>query len=131
MSPCPRSESLQGLLDENLDGPEFDEIVIHIEICVSCQELLEDLTRGLGWKSTMPELSGVPKKLDFEQEIEEFDLGRQKCPNSLPGDISSRPIPPRTLTQSEPLGTSPGSEPGSRSDRLANGARLRDPGPAG
>ncbi len=110
MSPCPRSESLQGLLDEFLEGPELEEIVIHIEICVSCQEVLEDLTRGLGWKSTMPELSGVPK-LDFEQEIEEFDLAGRSA-NSLPGDISSADSA-RTLTQSEPLGTSPGSEPGS------------------
>jgi hypothetical protein len=72
MTPCPSRESLQGLLDECLERPALEEIVIHIEICVSCQELLEDLTRGLGWKSTMPDLS-VVREPEIEQAIEKSD----------------------------------------------------------
>jgi hypothetical protein len=59
MSRCPDRDSIQGLLDERLEGMELEEIVIHIEVCPSCQDLLEDLTRGRGWKSTMPDSSGL------------------------------------------------------------------------
>ena len=109
MSSCPSRESLQGLLDERLEGLELEEIVIHIEVCPGCQELLEDLTRGLGWKSTMPELSGAGG-LEIEQPIDEADL-----PDRSTDELTADVLPTgstQTLTQSEPQSNSPRSEPG-------------------
>jgi serine/threonine protein kinase/lipoprotein NlpI len=48
------------MLENRLDGVELEGIVVHIEICLSCQEQLEDLTRGDAWKSTLRESSGGP-----------------------------------------------------------------------
>ncbi len=53
MSACPGEDMLLGLLNEGLDGSELAEIVIHVETCLTCQEHLEALTRGQGWKSTV------------------------------------------------------------------------------
>jgi serine/threonine protein kinase/tetratricopeptide (TPR) repeat protein len=72
MNSCPGRDSIQGLLDECLEASEFEEIVIHIEVCASCQELLEALTRGHGWKSTMPDCS-VAGELELERAPVERD----------------------------------------------------------
>ena len=55
MIACPSQDLLVGLLENRLDGVELDGIVVHIEICISCQQQLEDLTRGEVWKSTLGE----------------------------------------------------------------------------
>src|SRR5262249_41182120 len=35
--------------------PELAELVIHVEICLQCQNELESLTCGNGWKTTVPD----------------------------------------------------------------------------
>ncbi len=61
MNDCPSQDSLLGLLDHRLDEAEFDEIVVHVEICIPCQERLEVLTRGDVWKSTLREMPDEPR----------------------------------------------------------------------
>ena len=53
MSACPGEDLLLGLLNERLGEADLAEIVIHVETCLTCQERLEALTRGQGWKSTV------------------------------------------------------------------------------
>jgi serine/threonine protein kinase/lipoprotein NlpI len=55
MSACPSDDLLLEMLNERLQGPKLAEIVIHVETCRICQEQLENLTRGRGWKTTVPE----------------------------------------------------------------------------
>ncbi len=55
MNDCPSQDLLLGLLENRLDRLAVEEIEIHIEICVPCQEQLEDLTRGDAWKETLGE----------------------------------------------------------------------------
>ncbi len=96
MSSCPSRDSIQGLLDECLEGPELEEIVIHIEICPICQELLEDLTRGRGWKSTIPDSSVVG--VEIAEGIGEADPARGSTDEQT-GDFSP-PGLAATLTSS-------------------------------
>jgi eukaryotic-like serine/threonine-protein kinase len=109
MNACPSQDSLHGLLDERLEGPELQELVIHIEICTSCQELLENLTRGQGWKSTMPDCSGAGD-LEIEEAHDESGAARGST-DELTGDVLSAGAI-RTLTQSGPVNGLPRSEPG-------------------
>jgi eukaryotic-like serine/threonine-protein kinase len=55
MNACPSQDLLVGMLENRLNGVEFDGIVVHIEICIPCQAQLEDLTRCEVWKSTLRE----------------------------------------------------------------------------
>jgi eukaryotic-like serine/threonine-protein kinase len=58
MSACPGEDLLLGLLNERLDGSELAEMVVHVEACPRCQQHLEELTRGHGWKSTLEDVAG-------------------------------------------------------------------------
>jgi serine/threonine protein kinase/tetratricopeptide (TPR) repeat protein len=44
--PCPSTEDLQRLLDEQLEDSERTQISTHVDVCPHCQETLESLTRG-------------------------------------------------------------------------------------
>ncbi len=94
MHACPSRDSIQGLLDERLLGAELEEIVVHIENCAACQELLESLTRGLGWKSTMPDSS---RSGELEQSSDERDPARGST-DELTGDFGPADSV-RTLSQ--------------------------------
>ena len=59
MSACPSEESLLGLLDDRLHGRKLDEIVVHVETCLRCQEQLETLTRGHGRNTIEPAALGA------------------------------------------------------------------------
>ena len=128
MSSCPSRDSLQGLLDERLEGPELEAIEIHIEICPSCQDLLEGLTRGLGWKSTIPECSGA-EPLEIEHAIDEPEPSggstSELTADFLPVDSI------RTLTHSGHSQRLAERRARQSPHRVALGPRLRDPGPAG
>ena len=88
MSPCPSRDSLQGLLDECLsEGRSWKRSSIHVEICPSCQELLEKLTRGQGWKSTDARLLGGGRARD-RGSADEADPARGSTDEQT-GDLSS------------------------------------------
>jgi serine/threonine protein kinase/lipoprotein NlpI len=127
MSSCPGRDSLQGLLDEPLSEPELAEIVVHIEICLPCQEELEKLTSGHGWRSTVREIpsqsdesarpsphAGGDQTVDrsdsagSDEAIDRRDRAGRNS-DSLAGDV-----PPaasvRTMTASGPPDASPRSD---------------------
>jgi tetratricopeptide (TPR) repeat protein/tRNA A-37 threonylcarbamoyl transferase component Bud32 len=58
MSSCPSDEQLLCLLDELLDRPDEDRIVVHVETCSRCQARLDELVRDRlpnpGWLPTQP-----------------------------------------------------------------------------
>jgi serine/threonine protein kinase/Tfp pilus assembly protein PilF len=65
MIDCPSRDLLLGLLENRLEGPALDELVVHIEICAPCQDHLEDLTRRDVWKST---LRDAPEEAGFQDD---------------------------------------------------------------
>ena len=86
MSSCPSRDSIQGLLDECLEGMELEEIVIHIEICANCQELLEALTRdALAEVSRRPAGVGRIRRAvpaddpRLALEVAATGVGRRRC----------------------------------------------------
>ena len=134
MSACPSQDQLHGLLNECLDGPELAEIVIHIETCPRCQEQLEDLTRGHGWKTTAPEVSGergvdegtaAHSRVQLENDPggDAIDVAKISAaiddPDPAGGNTDPATTdnlaadPDQTVTQSAPQNGSPGSESGS------------------
>jgi WD40 repeat protein/tRNA A-37 threonylcarbamoyl transferase component Bud32 len=46
MTRCPSSELLQQLLADRLSGPEAEALEAHVEVCSSCQQVLEEWTGG-------------------------------------------------------------------------------------
>jgi WD40 repeat protein len=63
MKPCPGTQSLRGLLDETLAEGERTEVEKHVEVCLACEQILEQLTRAdcafLGEPALGMELSAV------------------------------------------------------------------------
>ena len=151
MSPCPSRDSLQGLLDEKLEGPELAEIVIHIEICPRCQEragdsderprLEIDGARGPGRPDpagearrfrraavTRPSISRV--RTATGRAIDRLEFGRRQH-EFADGRNSDRPIRFEQLPRAGQPMAPPDPNRGRPPNRLAQGPRLRDPGAAG
>ena len=57
MTACPSEDQLRQLLDDRLIGLALAEIVGHVEVCPSCHEQLEALTRGNRSKTTLGDVS--------------------------------------------------------------------------
>jgi eukaryotic-like serine/threonine-protein kinase len=56
MRVCPGENVLLAMLDERVEGQGLLDLEDHIETCARCQELLEQLTRGQGGKTTQKDV---------------------------------------------------------------------------
>jgi hypothetical protein len=79
MTSCPSDQELQRLLNDELDGADEAESVIHIESCVKCQERLNDLT---SCDDFHPSWLGSPGS---EIGAKKGDIGSSCLSLSLPG----------------------------------------------
>ncbi len=152
MDDCPSQHELRCLLDERLDPPDLDQIVIHVEICRRCQELLETLTAAQAWKSTLRDaMADADQECDPEDASSLADEVEEHSTCEVPGGAIAELIsaldspngskirrtadspdvnPERTITRSGPRRGRRGRHR-PRSVAYVPSARLRDPGTAG
>ena len=78
MTSCPSNETLGRLGVEIADGPRFEELERHIELCAACQSYLEKLAhRGTGWEESRVPI--VQHRVDLPEIpgfVIEEELGR-------------------------------------------------------
>jgi tetratricopeptide (TPR) repeat protein/tRNA A-37 threonylcarbamoyl transferase component Bud32 len=112
---CPSDEQLSQLLEEQLNDDELAIIVLHLEHCEECQELLEELTRDRLALDTLGDLSeelggiglGVrPLACDLDSTMGDFPFD-----DTADFLLESLPRPKRMIPNrphfSEPGGTRP------------------------
>jgi len=115
MTACPSRDLIVELLNDCLDGTELAETVAHIENCPRCQEHLEDLTRGHGWKTTVPEVSGErgPEGGAAAQSTAELE-------NGSAADAIGVPEIEDTIDDTEPVPAGGSTDPAATDDKPAD-----------
>jgi serine/threonine protein kinase/tetratricopeptide (TPR) repeat protein len=97
MTGCSSDELLVRLLDDQIDGDDYDSIVAHIETCQRCQQRLESFTKEQAESSGLPSRLGdsMNRRLESADPTSESAFagsGSVTLPLSYPDSAAARTI---------------------------------------
>jgi serine/threonine protein kinase/tetratricopeptide (TPR) repeat protein len=124
MAHCPSAEQLHVLLAEDASGPAVERLLVHVQHCTGCQELLERLTSAANqFSEQLPMARACAHPDDGEPDVQFLEQLRQALPRPnrcCPVEPEVGPESVRRLAQDTPGSASPQS-------RTATGGLLEPP----